>query len=369
VTVVHVTEVHLPEVHVPEVHVVVPDGIDDPLRPSGGNVYDRRVCSGLSVLGWSVVEHPVAGPWPLSDAASRERLTDLLASIPDASLLLVDGLIASAVPDVLIPETARLRLAVLVHMPLGDDPRSGDAAAVRAQEGAVLASADAVVVTSRWTQRWLLDHYALRAGRVHVVEPGVDPAEQAPGTPRGAQLLCVAAVSPGKGHDVLLAALALVEDLAWQCLCVGSLTNDPGFVEELRRQVNASPIVDRVTFAGPCTGSALDAAWGAADLLVLASRAETYGMVVVEALARGIPVIASDVGGVPEALGLGDERPPGLLVPPGDAVALAAALRSWLVDAELRERLRGAARQRGARVSDWSVPAAQLADVLRGLAA
>ena len=66
---------------------------------------------------------------------------------------------------------------------------------------------------------------------------------------------------------------------------------------------------------------------------MLPSRAETYGMVVTEALARGIPVLASDAGGLPETLGRDpDGRVPGLLVPPGDAAALAAALRGWLDD-------------------------------------
>ena len=100
---------------------------------------------------------------------------------------------------------------------------------------------------------------------------------------------------------------------------------------------------DRVRLTGPLTGAALDAAYAAADLLVVPSRAETYGMVVTEALARGIPVLASDAGGLPETLGRDPGgRVPGVLVQSGDAAALAAALRGWLIDSGRRAGSGGA---------------------------
>ena len=119
--------------------------------------------------------------------------------------------------------------------------------------------------------------------------------------------------------------------------------------------------------AGPRTGADLDRSYAAADLMVLASRAETYGMVVTEALARGLPVLAADVGGVPEALGHGaDGTRPGLLVPPDDPQALGAALRAWLGDAGLRARWRRAARERRESLPGWSTTASVLAGVLAG---
>ena len=102
---------------------------------------------------------------------------------------------------------------------------------------------------------------------------------------------------------------------------MGSLTRDPEFVDRIGRRSRAAGIGDRVHLTGPLTGADLDAAYAAADVLVLASRAETYGMVVTEALARGLPVIASAVGGVPEAVGRrgrrGDSRHPGATRRPG----------------------------------------------------
>ena len=145
------------------VHVVVPDGIDDPARPSGGNAYDRRICRGLAATGWSVHERPVPGSWPWPDAAARATLTGVIAGIPDGAVVLIDGLIASTVPEVLVPEARRLRLVVLVHMPLGDGLPGDEVADARTQERAVLSAAVAVVTTSTWTRRWLLDRYALAA--------------------------------------------------------------------------------------------------------------------------------------------------------------------------------------------------------------
>jgi glycosyltransferase involved in cell wall biosynthesis len=344
------------------VHFVVPAGIHDPARPSGGNAYDRRVCRGLADAGWTVHVHEVPGSWPWPDAPSHAALADSLSGIPDRALVLVDGLVASPAPEVLVPEARRLRLVALVHMPLGEGIADDG---VRQREGAVLSAAASVVTTSAWARRVLLQLYALPDDRVHVAEPGVDAAELAPGTTTAGALLSVAAVIPGKGHDVLLDALAMLMGLRWQCLCVGSLERDPIFVERLRRRVVAGEMDGRVRFSGPQAGAELACSYGAADVLVLSSRAETYGMVVAEALARGLPVVAADVGGVPEAMGHGaDGVRPGLLVPPDDAAALGDALRAWLENADLRRRLRRAARERRESLTNWSTTSSAIADVL-----
>ena len=320
---------------------VVPDGIDDPLRPSGGNVYDRRVCDVLAGSGWSVREHPVR---------SRAALATALGALPDSALVLVDGLVVVGAAEAVEPEAGRLRLVVLLHMPV--------------EEPAVLAAAAAVVTTSRWTRDWLVDTYALPVGRVHVAEPGTDAADLAPGTAAGGELLCVGAVTAGKGQDVLIAALATIADLPWRCVCVGALDLEPGFVKELRGRVTEHGLVDRVCFTGALGGWDLDAAYAGGDLLVSASRAEAYGMVVTEALARGLPVVATDIGGVSEALGRTERGRPGLLVPPDDASALAAGLRLWLADSDRRDRLRSAARVRRPTLPGWRDAAHRLACVL-----
>jgi glycosyltransferase involved in cell wall biosynthesis len=338
------------------VHVIVPEGIDDPARPSGGNTYDRRVCEGLAARGWAVHVHAVAGSWPDPDADAHRALAGAVARIPDGAVVLLDGLVASTAPQVLVPAAARVRLVVLVHMPLADPP-----------EREVLSATAAVVATSRWAREALIGMHGLPPERAHVAEPGVDPAEPASGTPGGEALICVGAVIPGKGHDVLLDALAPMAELPWRCRCVGSLDRDPAFAERLRLRAARGGLGERMSFPGPANGAALDRSYAGADLLVLPSRAETYGMVITEALARGLPVVAAEVGGVPEALGRGaDGALPGMLVRPGDPVALRAALRAWLGDAGLRRAWRRAARERRAALPRWSATTSVLAGVLAG---
>jgi glycosyltransferase involved in cell wall biosynthesis len=342
-----------------QLHVVLPAGIDDPALPSGGNSYDRRVCDGLAALGWSVHEHPVAGDWPRPDRVAEAALAGVLVGLADGAVVLLDGLVASAVPDVLLPEARRLRLVVLLHMPLED-----------LSERAVLLSAAAVITTSHWTRGRVLERYRLDPDAVHAAQPGVAAADLAPGTPTGGELLCVGAVTPVKGVDVLLDALAMVSDLPVRCVWVGSLTRDRDYIRALRRQISDGGLGDRVLLAGPRTGEELAAAYAAADVLVLPSRAEAYGMVITEALARGLPVIATAVGGVAEALGCGaDGARPGLLVPPDQPPALAAALRHWVADAQLRSRLRRTARERRATLTGWAGTVDQVAWVLAGVAA
>jgi glycosyltransferase involved in cell wall biosynthesis len=348
------------------VHVVVPEGIDDPIRPSGGNLFDNRVCHGLAAAGWTVHVHAVPGSWPQPDAPSFAALASAVGRIPDGAVVLLDGLVASPAPEVLVPEAGRLRLVALVHMPLGHGTINDGA---RGREGALLSAVASVVTTSGWARRLLLELYSLPGDRVRVAEPGVDAAELASGTATAGALLSVAAVTPGKGHDVLLDALSMLGDLRWHWQCVGSLERDPAFAEDLRRRALDGGMRGRVRFSGPQTGTDLARSYDSADLLVLPSRAETYGMVVTEALARGLPVVAAEVGGVPEALGHGvDGARPGLLVPPADPRALRDALRLWLENEGLRRRLRRAARERRASLFPWSTTTSVVADVLAGAA-
>lgn len=348
------------------VHIVVPAGIDDPTRPSGGNSYDRRICRGLVEAGWAVHERPVAGDWPTAAAQDHRALTEALDSVPDDRLVLIDGLLASAATEQLRRACRRLRVLVLVHLPLGVSAAGGRRAA---SERAALSCAAALIVTSRWTRTWLLEHYGLPAERIYVAEPGVDTAELAEPSTDGGRLLCVGALLPHKGHDVLVEALALLTGRSWRCRLVGAEL-DADQTCTVRTLIASTGLGGRIELTGPLTPAALSMIYADADLLIVPSRIETYGMVVLEALARGIPVVATAAGGLPSVVGLDAEGSgPGLLAPADDPRGLAEALRRWLDDEQLRHRLRAAASVRRQTLRPWSQTVGRVAAVLREVAA
>jgi glycosyltransferase involved in cell wall biosynthesis len=337
---------------------VLPGDVADTTVPSGGNVFDLRMVQALSPE-----VRAVHGTWPEPDDTSRTELATTLRNIPDGAVVLLDGLVACGVPSVVAPEARRLRLVVLVHMLLADETGRDPtlAADLDAREAQTLRAANAVVTTSPWQARRLVRHHGLPAERVHAVVPGVDSAPLATGT--GGRLLCVASVTPHKGQDVLASALGQVTDLPWTCLCVGSLTRAPDFVTEVRDQIARLGLTDRMVLTGPKPD--MNASYAEADLLVLPSRGETYGMVITEALARGVPVAVTAAQAAPETLGQApDGSVPGMLITPGDPADLASAVRRFLTEPDFRQRLRTAALDRRTTLTSWDETARQLATIL-----
>lgn len=336
----------------------------DALARTGGTLYDHRIAVGLRDAGWQVDwQSPGDGfPWP--DAATLAHAADLLDAVPDNTLVVADGLAFGALPLQAERHAARLRWVALVHHPLALESGLAPSAqaALRASERRALACARQVVVTSPATARELAA-YGVPAARVAVVEPGTDPAPPSRGGGAVASLLCVATVTPRKAHAVLLRALARVRDQPWHLHCAGSLTRDAETAAAAQALAQALGLDGRVTWHGELEPGPLQTLYAQADLFVLPSLYEGYGMAFAEALARALPVLGCAAGAVAETV----PASAGVLVPPGDVAALQAALQALLNEPARRAALAAGARAHAARLPDWPQAAQRFAAVLEGV--
>jgi glycosyltransferase involved in cell wall biosynthesis len=325
----------------------------DLARPTGGNRYDRALADALTGLGVDVELVEVAGTWPDASASAHEELADRLLS---RDPVLVDGLLACGSPAAVARAVVRgSSVHVLVHMPLGVDPglTARTAADRDARERATLQAAGGVLTTSAWAAAELRRRHGVVA--LTVATPGTDRAAPAHGS-SPPLLRQLATISPVKDQCTVVAALSGLQDLAWTAELTGSLDVDPRYTARVREAIDAAGLRERVHLTGPLTDGALERAWDATDLLLLPSRAETWGLVVTEALSRGIPAVVGRGTGAVEALGSGpDGVLPGAVVPPGDPRSLAGAVRQLLGPG--RDDVRRAAGARGAGLPGWRTTA------------
>jgi glycosyltransferase involved in cell wall biosynthesis len=324
---------------------------------TGGNVYNRALVAELRALGINVRPHKLAGPWPEGDASSHAKLARALRAEPAC---LVDGIVASGSPEVVAAAVeSGHAVTIVVHLPISDElglePMQRQRYA--ALEAKAVQAASGVLCSSRW----LAAELSRRYGRsdVAVAIPGVTPAAPAQGSQDSGvpHILSLASLTPTKDQLTLAHALAQLADLPWTADLIGSDRPDPKYAARLRSEIVAAGLADRISVPGALAGSALDRKWEAADLLVLPSRTETYGLVVVEALARGIPAVVSAGTGAIEALQEGATKhstaTPGTSVPAGDSASLAAVLRRWLTEPMLRHAWRQAALARRDTLPGW----------------
>ena len=346
----------------PRVSFVVPG---DLASPTGGYGYARRIMAGLRESGWGVdrVELGDGFPWPQA-AALRQAATQI-AAIPDGSTVVADGLAFGVLPQLAAQHAARLRWVALVHHPLALEGGLHPAQRQQlfASERRALAHAGTVIATSAATARTLAD-YGVAARRLRVVMPGTDPAPLATGSAASQgtlSLLCVATLTPRKGHALLIEALAGLQDRAWMLHCVGSTARDVATAAGLRAAIARHGLGARVHLHGPVHADALQDFYDRADVFVLPSLHEGYGMALAEALARGLPVLSSRAGAIADTV----PCTAGLLVPPGDSMALRKALARLIDEPALRAQLAAGARAARQQLPSWAQAVQQFADALR----
>ncbi len=323
---------------------------------TGGYLYDKRVIEGLN-HGTSnhrrqkISLLSLTGDYPFP---SREQLADAalqLSKIADHSVVVMDGLAYSVMPEILAEHAQRLTFIALIHHPLALETGldTQQAAQFKKLETQALHYASHVITTSKLTAHQLTD-YGIDQSKVTAVLPGTDNFDLASGSQSDTtKLLCVATLTPRKGHKHLFDALATLNDLNWQLQCVGSTERDKHTYAALQNQSRRLKLNERIEFVGEVNDEELECYYHQADMFVLASFHEGYGMVLSEAIARGLPIVCTDAGATRQTVPAGA----GLLVPPGDSQALADALRRCIGNPTVRIDLKAAAVVARKQLRSW----------------
>ncbi|HSP23826.1 MAG TPA: glycosyltransferase family 4 protein, partial [Saliniramus sp.] len=325
----------------------------DLASPTGGYAYARKILPLFEEYAVAITHLPLPGSFPYPTDEDIEAARTALAATPEGAILLIDGLALGALPPDLVKGLGR-RVVALVHHPLGletglDEERRD---ALLRNEALVLSHCERVVVTSPLTAEVLTEAFGVSPAVISIAEPGTDPAPPAEGSLEGEPLsiLAVGAVSPRKGYALLVEALSELKHRPWHLTIAGASDRDPKALEDLRAAIALQELDERVTLAGAVSEERLDELYRSADIFVSASLFEGYGVVLAEAMARGLPMVVSPGGAAAQTVP--DEA--AIKVPPGDAYRLRAALSRVIADPNERSRLAHASLEAGRSLPRWN---------------
>lgn len=321
---------------------------------SGGLRYNSSLRDALAQLGVESVTCCIA-----PERFHAEQVDTAVAQY-NPTAIIIDGLLGSSHPEV-FAEARQLRV-LLIHLSAAaaaeaegiSDPQ------IARDEQVAIDTADAVLTVSQWSAEQLRRRY--RRSQIYVAEPGApEPRHhfQRTGAERGKPItfVCVAALNPLKNHRLIFEALEPLQAMPWQLVLAG-----PGGETEYGRQLIAEAqrrLPGHVTYCGALSSEQVEDLWDHADALVLPSLIETYGMVVTEACAAGVPAFISANTGAAEAA-----ADAGVAVDPHDPHQWRRALEQFLCDAVWRDRMAQAAQWRGHQLPSWQVAASTVTDLI-----
>jgi len=344
----------------PSLVFAFPGDID---TPTGGYGYDRRIVAGLRGLGWDVYLLGLGDGFPFPSPETLRTAERRLAELPAGTLAVVDGLAFGVMAKAAQRLKDHLRLIALVHHPLCRENglSAEQAKELLASETAALKQVRHVIVTSPATAGQVTDHFGVAGEKITVILPGTDRPEPFDRPVSDCvRLLSVGTVVPRKGYDLLFEALSGLQEYNWLLDIVGGLEADPACYAALQEQAARLGLTGRVVFHGAVPSDRLPGFYREADIFVLASRYEGYGMAYTEALAHGLPVIGSGGGAVRETL----PEAAAIYCGTEDVDALEIALRRLISDPGERLLFARSAQSASAALPSWQDAAALFAKTL-----
>lgn len=335
----------------------------NPQIKTGGYIYDHRIIEGLTKLGWQVKVHSFDPSFPFPTKKALKSAREILHKISSGNLVIIDGLALGGMPNLIEEQKERLRIMALVHHPLALETglSNQERKVLHQSEKRCLSMIKKIFVTSQWTKKQILK-FGKSNNKIHVVVPGTDRADLAHGSNGDlVNMLCVATLTPRKGHLILFNALEKLPKNSWHLYCVGSLERDSKTVKKLRSQLERLKLTEHITLVGEVNLKDLSAYYDNTDLFVLASHLEGYGMVISEAIARGLPVICTSAGAVSETIA----ADAALLVPEGDSIKLSNALLEAINDRNVLIKLANKSRAVRNKLPTWNESCNKFSKILR----
>ncbi|MGB5864026.1 MAG: glycosyltransferase family 4 protein [Sulfitobacter sp.] len=331
-------------------------------RRTGGFIYEATVLRVLNEVGCTTQHLALPDSFPDPTPDDVALTLELLRAVPASTPIILDGLVFGSINTEGLT-TVDAPVIAMVHHPLGLETGLSTARSdfLKANEAAALKHVTHVIVPSPHTAEILICDFGADPAKITIAAPGFARPAVAPAPIDPPLIFSVGLLAERKGHDVLIAALALIQDIPWQAEIAGK-AHDLTTATTLKEQIEALGLSGRVKLSGELSEDDLNARFNAASVFALATRYEGYGMVLSEAMQYGLPVVTCAVGAVPETVGNA-----GVLVPVDDPVAFASALRRLLTQPEECARLTGLSRQNAARLPTWEDTAQIFASVVSRL--
>lgn len=342
---------------------VIPGDIN---LPTGGYRYDKVIINAWRDSGIDVKLVSLEGYYPFPDEKDKAMALEAIENFPRANVAVVDGLLGGTSPDFIRALSGIMPVTALIHHPLclenGLDEKT--AKTLKASEQKGLEFVSQIITTSPSTTKIVSELFSFDSTKIHTVLPGVKRTRICAGSDNQTlQLLCIGSVIERKGHKYLLKALSSLKDLNWHLNCYGSTEFDLALYDRINNMIRTENLSDKVTFHGAVSDETLEAAYESSDIFVLPSLFEGYGMVYAEAIVRGLPVIATTAGAIPDTV----PETCGILVEPKNIEMLSQALENLICDTDLRNSYRQGAIDAESDFPTWQGSARQFAKLLKDM--
>lgn len=342
---------------------VIPGDIN---LPTGGYRYDKEIINAWKGSGIDVELVSLQGNYPFPNERDKAKALDTIKDFPDADIAVVDGLLGGASPEFINALSKIIPVTALIHHPLclenGLDEEN--ATALKASEQKGLEYISQIITTSPATTKTVAKLFGFDDDKIHTVLPGVKRTQTSQGSEnQTVHLLCVGSVIERKGHKILLQALNSLKHLDWRLDCYGSTEFDKELFDQIQDIIKTENLSKKVEFHGAVSDEKLEASYTISDIFVLPSLFEGYGMVYAEAIVRGLPVIATTAGAIPDTV----PETCGILVEPNNSKMLAQALEKLISNEELRNKFRQNAIAAEPTFPTWQSSATQFAEILKDI--